>query len=59
MNKKIIIIPIVVIIGIFVGISFVDTPSEIRTINLSLRTLELFINSKYATVIASSKNKLN
>ena len=28
MNKKIIIIPIIVIIGIFIGISFVDSPSE-------------------------------
>ena len=50
MNKKIIIIPIVVIIGIFVGISFVDTPSEKDNVKLhaTLASPELYVNGVYS-----------
>ena len=50
MNKKIIIIPIVVIIGIFVGISFVDTPSEKDNVifHATLANPELYVNGVYS-----------
>ena len=53
MNKKIIIIPIVVIIGIFVGISFVDSPSR-KTIVIFHATLadpELYVNGVYSELL--------
>ena len=50
MNKKIIIIPIVVIIGIFVGISFVDSPSEKDNVifHATLADPELYVNGVYS-----------
>ena len=50
MNKKIIIIPIVLIIGIFVGISFVDSPSEKDNVvfHATLADPELYANGVYS-----------
>lgn len=50
MNKKIIIIPIVVIIGIFVGISFVDSPSKKDNVifHATLADPELYVNGVYS-----------
>lgn len=50
MNKKIIVIPIIVIIGIFVGISFVDSPSKTDSIifHATLADPELYVNGVYS-----------
>jgi len=49
MNKKIIIIPVVVV-GIFVGISFVDSPSEKDNVifHATLAEPELYVNGVYS-----------
>lgn len=50
MNKKVTIIPIVVIIGIFVGILFVDSPSKIDNVifHATLADPELYVNGVYS-----------
>ena len=50
MNKKIIIIPIVIIIGLFVIISFVDSPSKIDNVifHATLADPELYVNGVYS-----------
>ena len=53
MNKKIIIVPIVIIIGIFVGISFVDTPSEKDNVVFhdTLADPALYVNGIYSETL--------
>ncbi len=50
MNKKITIIPVVVIMGIFVGISFVDPPLEKDNVifHATLADPELYVNGVYS-----------
>lgn len=50
MNKKIIIIPIVIVIGVFAGISFVDSPPEKDKVifHATLAEPELYVNGVYS-----------